>query len=115
MAQVRVVFTLTDRALSSLFSSAFRPPRHLAYVEWFTPFKDAPEPNHRMYKISRSLSDGERVASIIPVSDICRSVHLIPKCGPIIPREWTSAMVLDDSSFFFVSPFLDRHTYLTVY
>ncbi|KAF8237649.1 hypothetical protein L208DRAFT_1246132 [Tricholoma matsutake] len=68
-----------------------------------------------MYKISRSLSGREHVASIIPVSDIPQSIHLIPKCGLIIPHEWTSATVLDDSNFFFVSPFLDRHTYLTVH
>jgi hypothetical protein len=109
------VFTLSDRAVSSLFTSTFHPPKHLAYVEWFTPFKNAPEPNHRMYKISRSLSGGERIASIIPVSDIRRSVHLIPKCGAVIPREWTSATVLDTSTYFFVNPFLDRHSYLTVH
>ncbi|KAG5642676.1 hypothetical protein DXG03_002334 [Asterophora parasitica] len=114
VAQVHVVFTLTDRVISSLFSGTFQPPKHLAYVEWFTPFKNAPEPNHRMYKISRSMLSGQRVASIISVCDIRRSVHLIPKCGPVIPPEWTSATSLELGSSFFVNPFLDRHSYLTV-
>jgi hypothetical protein len=69
--------------------------------------------NH-IYKISRSLSGGERIASIISVSDIRRNTHHIPNCGAVILREWTSATVLDTSTYyFFVNPFLDRRTYLT--
>ena len=32
-------------------------PEHLAYIEWFmTPM--APDPNHLLYKIKRSMKDG---------------------------------------------------------
>ncbi|KAF8882594.1 hypothetical protein BD779DRAFT_1674932 [Infundibulicybe gibba] len=115
IAQVFLVFTLPNNVIASLFTGAFRPPKHLAYVEWFTPFKNAPEPHHKMYRISRSMSRGERVASIIPISDIRRSVHLFPQWGRAVPREWMSASVLEDCNSFFVSSFLDRHTYLTVH
>ncbi|KAJ6605637.1 hypothetical protein B0H10DRAFT_1659135, partial [Mycena sp. CBHHK59/15] len=55
----------------------------LAYVEWFSKFPRKPDPNHGMYKISRPV---EHAASIIPVSQIRRSVHLFPKFGPVTPR-----------------------------
>lgn len=97
----------------------FRPhvdtPKHLAYVEWFTEFRRDPEANHLMYKISRSLKDGKRVASIIRVAEIDRSVVLFPKFGPNAPREWTTYNVLEECSVFYVNPFTDPHSYLGLY
>jgi hypothetical protein len=68
-----------------------------------------------MYKITRSLKDGERLASVIPVHDIVRSVHLVPKFGPTAPREWSSSTVLEECTIFYVNPFTDRHSYLNLY
>lgn len=118
VAQVKLVFTLSKGAIDFFFPppTNIQLPTHFAYVEWFTPFRAAPEPNHLMYKISRSLSrDGSRLASIVPVTSIRRSTHLLPKFGPVAPRGWSSSSVLDDCSTFFVNSFPDRHTYVTVY
>ncbi|KAG2049395.1 hypothetical protein BDR06DRAFT_984434 [Suillus hirtellus] len=57
-------------------------PTHFAYIKWFTPFGQ-PEANHGLYKISCLVHNGEHLASIIDISDICRSVHLIPKFARI--------------------------------
>ncbi|KAJ6517025.1 hypothetical protein DFH09DRAFT_1251360 [Mycena vulgaris] len=110
VGRVRVVFTLPRKIVDLLFPGA-HPPGHLAYVEWFSSFPRRPEPNHLMYKISRPA---ERVASIIPVSHIRRSIHLFPQFGPVVPRTWTSQNVLDLATHFYVSPWSDRHAYITV-
>ncbi|EPQ52542.1 hypothetical protein GLOTRDRAFT_79649 [Gloeophyllum trabeum ATCC 11539] len=112
VAQVRVVFSIPPRAVATLFKRP--PPGHLAYVEWFTAFSMTPDANSGMYKVSRSIQNGERLASVIPVCQIERSVHLFPKWGPVAPREWSSSTVLDSAPAFFVNPFLDRHTFVTL-
>lgn len=116
VGQVRVVFTLPRRGIPNLFPPGVVVPQHLAYIEWFTAFPSTPEPNHGMYKISRCLApDGGHLASVIPVVNIRRSAHLFPRFRSVAPREWKSSTVLDECRTFFVSSFLDRHTYATVY
>ncbi|KAJ7478845.1 hypothetical protein B0H11DRAFT_1725700 [Mycena galericulata] len=115
IAQVRVVFSLKPHHIQGLFRAGVSPPKHLAYVEWFTSFTAQPEPHHLMYKVRRSLKDGDRIASIIPLANIRRSVHLLPKFGPVVPPDWTSTNVLDECSVFFVNSFSDRHIYTTVF
>ncbi|KAI9059490.1 hypothetical protein FKP32DRAFT_1614234 [Trametes sanguinea] len=118
VAQVRVVFTLTDAVLDYLFPALpahQRPPRHLAYVEWFSKFSAAPDRNTRMYKVSRTLQGDQRLASILPVNLIERSVHLIPRHSGPIPRQWTSDNVLDECSTFYLNPYKDMHTYFNLY
>ena len=114
IVQVRVVFTLPQKIITQLFPPHRVPPRYLAYVEWFTPFTANPEPHHRMYKISRTLRGGQRIASIIPIHGMRRSVHLLPKSGPSAPHDWTSANVLEKCNTFFVNSLSDRHAYITI-
>ncbi|KAI0827915.1 hypothetical protein BC628DRAFT_1534661, partial [Trametes gibbosa] len=92
IAQVRVVFKIPGSAMYTLFPNrAVARPEHLAYVEWFTPFPPTPHPDHGLYKISRSLRRGDRIASIVPVQNIARSCHLLPDFGAAAPRAWTSS------------------------
>ncbi|KAH9857831.1 hypothetical protein C2E23DRAFT_720065 [Lenzites betulinus] len=113
VAQVRVVFKIPKTDLPTLFprNAGATYPEHLAYVEWFTPFTPDPHPDHGLYKVSRSMRRGARLASIIPVEDIVRSCHLIPDFGAVAPREWTSSTVLEQCSSFYVNSFADRNTY----
>ncbi|KAI0057420.1 hypothetical protein BV25DRAFT_1812409 [Artomyces pyxidatus] len=115
VAQVRVIFSLSQRALDAVFPGDPNPPRRLAYIEWFSRFPRLPDAHHRMYRIKRSRNrDLERVAAVVPVDAIRRSVHLFPKFGPGVPEGWTSSNVLELCETFFVSSFTDRHTYITV-
>ncbi|KAI0629507.1 hypothetical protein C8Q77DRAFT_1065092 [Trametes polyzona] len=118
VVQVRVVFSLSKKSLDFFFPGMpqhQRPPAHLAYVEWFSKFGTSPDRNAKMYKVTRPSDHADRTAAILPVSLIERSVHLTPKWGGPVPREWSSDTVLERCSTFYVNPFKDLHTYFNVY
>ena len=103
IGQARVIFTLPN-------SVDGVPSEHLAYIEWFSKFT-TPSDDHGMFRLSRSLIDGERVASIVPVSTIRHSTHLFPKFGPVVPEGWSANNVLEKCTTFYLNPLTDRHMY----
>ena len=112
IGRVRVVFSLPERSLPTLFPIGKEVPKHLVYVEWYTAFTEDPDPDCHLFKISPMKDrDGGRVCSIIPLANLRRSVHLIPKFGAVAPQEWTSSTVLDLANVFFVNSFTDNHLY----
>ena len=120
IAQVRLVFTIPDRYLNLLFPGmgpAERPPRHLAYVEWFTKFNTSPDPDSQLlvHKVAWAKQNSMRIASVVPVYTLQRSVHLIPKWGGPVPLHWTSENVLDECTTFYMNSFKDSHTYFNLY
>lgn len=86
-------------------------PSVFAYVEWFTPFEAESRPPHHLWQTKLLIVRGERVATLIPVGKIQRSVHLFPSFGPEAPSDWNSGNVLDRCTKFFVNAFQDRHAY----
>ena len=111
VAQIRVVFSVNKTAQTHLFQTR-PPPNHLAYVEWFTPFRREPEPKSGMYKVARSYLDDFRLVEIIPLTSIVQSIHLIPLPGETIPRSWTSNTIIEECRNFIVNSFSDRYTYV---
>jgi hypothetical protein len=47
----------------------------------------------------------------IPLTYICRIIHLFPSFGVTVPRERTSSNILDLCLQFYVDNFVDRHAY----
>src|SRR5215472_16277493 len=103
VVQVHVIFKFPDTAIAHLFPPHRRPPEHLAYVEWFSPFPRTLAPNHHLYKLTHSIRNGECLASILPVQSLRRSIHLIPEFGHSVPQDWTSDTVLEESPKFFMN------------
>ena len=114
VVRVKVIFSIPDRFHARLFKHGIDIPNHLAYVEWYTPL-DAQDPNHKMFRISpvSPLKDkeGTRICSVIPLSDVLRSVHLIPRFGSIAPVKWTSSNVLDECTTFYLNDFTDKNLF----
>ena len=112
IGRIRVVFSLPEHSIPLLLPNINEVPKHFAYVEWYTPFTEDPDPDSLLFKIS-PLKDmaGGRICSIIPIANIRRSVQLLPKFGAVAPQEWTSNTVLDVAKVFFVNSFTDVHSY----
>ena len=112
IGRIRVIFSLPHSSIPLLFDDGIEVPQHLAYVEWYSPFSPNPGPNHFLYKISPLRDhEGKGICSIIPIGNIRRSVHLLPKFGSAAPAEWTSSNVLDLCNDFYFNIFTDRHLY----
>lgn len=115
VGRLRVIFSIPWRCRHMIFGAHVEVPNHLAYVEWYTAFPSQPDPNNLMYKVSpRTDRDGNKICSIIPVSNIRRR-HLFPKWGGAVRKEWTSSNVLDTCNVFFVNNFTDKHMYRIIY
>ena len=80
-------------------------PHPLAYVEWFTPlavYDDA----LAIYSVKPSMHNHYRAASVIPITDITRSCHLVPQWGKSMDRTWNQRNVHEKCERFYVNPYL---------
>ncbi|KAI9057363.1 hypothetical protein FKP32DRAFT_1584219 [Trametes sanguinea] len=107
-ARVRLIFELPKM----YDARALGLSEPLAYVEWFTPFHSVDEVTG-MYVVSPSTRQRQRFASIIPLSDIVRTCHLIPCWGKRIQRRVIVGDILDNTSLrFFLNPYLRHHDFV---
>lgn len=106
------MFSISRAAAELLFPCGIYAPEILAYVEWFSPFRPAPEAHHKLFKVTRPLTQNNRcLASVVPINNIVQSIHLLPLVSGAIPREWTSNTIYDECSLFLVNSFSDIRTY----
>jgi hypothetical protein len=113
VGRLRVIFELPTSVVQTMFKNPLTAPRHLAYVEWFSPFAPQPDRVTGLYKVSKcTLRDGSNLAEVIPISHIYRSIHLFPKFGQVAPTAWNSSTVLYQCSVFYLNSFTGRHLYV---
>ncbi|KAJ7158358.1 hypothetical protein C8R43DRAFT_882678 [Mycena crocata] len=102
VARVRIIFRLPEQY--GIY------PEPLAYVDWYKPLQP-PVANIGMHEVSLSSRNLRQNSSIIPISDIYRSCHLIPVFGPSVDPTWTSDRVLDQCKKFYLNPYLRHHDF----
>lgn len=102
VARVRVIFRLPEDY--GIF------PHPLAYVDWYKPLQP-PVANIRMHELSLSSRNHRQNSSVIPITDILRSCHLIPLFGKVVNPTWTSDRVLDQCKSFYLNPYLRHHDF----
>lgn len=110
---MRLIFSIPNQAIPKIFTPDAPPAQYLAYVEWFSAFT-RPHAHHGLHQVKRSYQNGDRLASVIPLKNIRRSVHLFPRFGKKKPSHWTSHNVLDLCDTFLVNIFSDRHAFHTM-
>ncbi|KAE9388346.1 hypothetical protein BT96DRAFT_1074145, partial [Gymnopus androsaceus JB14] len=93
------------RAIFNLPAELGTFPHPLAYVDWFTPLRKV-DKDTLMYRVEHSERNHIRVSSIIPVTYISRSCHLVPFSGKCTNRSWTSESILDKCKSFLLNPYL---------
>ncbi|KAI0026892.1 hypothetical protein K488DRAFT_74991 [Vararia minispora EC-137] len=106
---VRLIFSLSEKVKAVAFYGDAPAPSHMAYIEWFSRFPVHATENMNLYHVRRSRLGGEQVTSIIPIEEIWRSVHLIPKFGRKLNCAWTGASVLDECQEFYHRKGMTRH------
>ncbi|KAJ7689554.1 hypothetical protein B0H17DRAFT_937114, partial [Mycena rosella] len=102
VARVRVIFRLPE--------DYGHYPDPLVYVDWYKPLKP-PVANIGMHEVSLSSRNHRQHSSIIPITDILRSCHLIPVFGRSVDPTWTSETVLDLCKSFYLNPYLRHHDF----
>ncbi|KAI9451165.1 hypothetical protein BJY52DRAFT_1206005 [Lactarius psammicola] len=115
VGHIRAIFSIPQKYHVRLFNPMVSVPLHLAYVQWYSPLTDL-DTNYGMFKIQPQTDlEGNWICSIVPVGNIQRSVHLLPKFGPVVPAEWTSSNVLDCCDTFFVNNLTDWQIFHTLH
>ena len=84
----------------------------VAFVKWFTLFCSELDSDTGMFKVSHSSQNHCCQVSIIWLSQIVCSCHLIPVRGKSIDCSWTSENILDCCKQFYVNPYLQHHNFI---
>ncbi|QRV78945.1 hypothetical protein RhiJN_06960 [Ceratobasidium sp. AG-Ba] len=105
-ARVRAIFELPER-LRHICSGK------LAYVELFNVVSQGPNAPTGLFTTARSVTDGVRSTSVVPLSDIAMTCHLVPRYRLFQPEDPLNqhSDVLQLCDYFFVNIFVTYFVY----
>jgi hypothetical protein len=101
-ARVRLLFQLPSE-LSDY-------PRPLAFLHWYTPFRD-PVKTLDLWKVAKSTSAHRRRSAVVPVTDIERTCHLVPLFGHSAPLDWTPEDALEKADQLYLNPYFSHRDF----
>jgi len=122
--RIRVIFCLPDvigpplllRQAPEEWKNYMGVP--LAFVEWYSKFKDSPNTDTLMYAVDKLEQEGvPRQADIIPVANIRQCCMLTPNVSSKTNWEtdWESSNILDQCKKFLVNNFQSKYAFGTIY
>ncbi|KAL0572146.1 hypothetical protein V5O48_009824 [Marasmius crinis-equi] len=114
VGRVRVIFSLPTENLGLILPPNLPPPKHLAYVEWFSNFTRHPEPYSHLYKLKKEYRGEHPLVSVLPLNLVKHSVHLYPRWDMAKLADWESDTVLDQCDTFYLNPYKDLRTYFVL-
>jgi hypothetical protein len=122
IGRVKVIFRLPSTIPSQVALGTLEPSNYpqepLACIEWYSKLQGAADPNHMMYRITKSppRADGSVPTSIIPLSDIHQSCQLFPFfSNKDVDSTWTTHNSLDQCSVFLVNNWRSLYSYQTIW
>ncbi|KAG2348108.1 hypothetical protein BDR05DRAFT_875839, partial [Suillus weaverae] len=118
IGRLRLLFKLPQQVYGALASPEYWPTEPLAYIQWYTTLKTAPEKDHLMYQVKKMPLRNSNMApaDIVPISSIHQTCQLIPCFGAGgVPEEWRSENVLDSCDRFLLNNWATKYSYQTLY
>ncbi|KAI0342945.1 hypothetical protein BDW22DRAFT_1439756 [Trametopsis cervina] len=109
VGRVRAIFRIPE----TLHQHAQTLDNPFVYIEWFSRFHKY-DIDSGSFSVVPSQRNHRRRVSIIPITDIVRTCHLIPHWGRVMDTTWTQANVLDRCKSFYVNPYL-RHSDFVIF
>ena len=105
VVQVRAIFQLP-----TAFQTIFSQP--LVYVHWFKALRE-PVEGIGMCITSLSSRNRRQRASIVLLSDILQTCHLIPVYGShsAATLRWSSSSIITEAPAFYLNPYLRHHDF----
>ena len=70
-----------------------------------------PKPYHELYSLKRTIRNGERMAIVVPIGYLQRSIYLFPAFDTNHGEVWKASNVLEECENFYLNCFSDRHAY----
>jgi hypothetical protein len=106
VGQVRLIFALPD------YLRGDNLPRYHACVEWFNPFRRAPNSDSNLYSVTRSHRNNAPITEIVPLDSIVSSCYLTPKFGTSYhPARWSSSDIIEECKSFTLNKYISLYMF----